>query len=85
VECLRAKVHQTYGVHLNFVGRRCAGEANATRLPAYAALGFLASARLGGQYTVSARIENLLRNHAEDQLGFPVNGPTLTVRLEARR
>jgi len=85
VEFLRTKGHQTYGVHLNFVGRRFADETNATLLPAYAALGFLASARLGGHYTVSARIENLLRNHAEDQLGFPVNGPTLTVRLEARR
>jgi len=80
-----AKGRDAYGASVSFVGRRFADERNATLLPGYAALGVSFAHRVNEHYIVSARVDNLLRNHAEDQLGFPTNGTTLTIRLEARR
>jgi vitamin B12 transporter len=72
-----------YGASLLFVGRRFADEANTQRMPAYSALSLHYARNLGSHYVVTVRADNLLRGQVEGVLGFPVNGPTIGLRLEA--
>lgn len=75
----------SYGLQGAFVGKRFADEANTQLMPAY----FLTSAYLGraiGKHTsLTLRVTNLGNNHlAEDELGYPIPGDALSVRLATR-
>ena len=75
----------SYGGQASFVGKRFADEANTKRMPAYLLAGVYVQRLLGPHTSATLRVDNLLDDrHAEDQLGYPVIGRSLSLRLEER-
>ncbi|MDQ6781421.1 MAG: TonB-dependent receptor [Candidatus Eremiobacteraeota bacterium] len=71
-----------YGGQELFVGRRFADEANTKHMPAYLMLGTYVQRSLGARTQVTLRADNLTNDrHAEDQLGYPVIGAQVALRL----
>lgn len=72
----------SYGGQGLFTGRRFADEANTKRMPAYLMLGAYVQRSLGSHAQVTLRGDNLSNDRlAEDQLGYPVIGARVTLRV----
>ena len=74
-----------YGGGLYYVGSRFADEANTQLLSGYAALSLHYTREIGRHWAITVRADNMLRGQAEDELGYPVNRPTLSLRVDAHQ
>jgi len=73
-----------FGVQGAFVGRRFADEANAKLMPAYFLTSAYVERALSENTSLGLRVTNLSDNRlAEDELGYPIPGRALRVRLAA--
>ena len=69
----------SYGVDLDYTGRRYADEANATLLPQFATLGAFGRASIGSGSSVMLRVDNVTDERVQESFGYPVMGTTMSL------
>ncbi|HXW50412.1 MAG TPA: TonB-dependent receptor [Candidatus Acidoferrales bacterium] len=75
----------SYGLDSDFVGRRYADEANTQLMTPYVTTGVHVKKRISNRFAVTVAVSNLENNsNAQDELGYPVQGTTYSVRLSTR-
>lgn len=68
----------SYGIDLDYVGRRYADEKNAVLLPSFASLGGFGRVSFGGA-SLMLRLDDLTGERVQQSYGYPVIGPTMSL------
>ena len=75
----RDVVRTSYGLDLDYVGRRYADEKNTILLPSFATLGGFWRISIGTGSSLMLRVDNLTGERVQESYGYPVIGPTMSV------